>query len=166
MQQRDIKRVGFWKRSLALAIDLVLLSITLTITTSEILPAATQNQFAIELAVYSVIAVYTSSEIWAAGTPGKRILGLRIARVDAEKADHWRLSLRWSTKSFFVIGGLLWTITSFSPFYILTGFMNLVVAIGCIAAANDDKLSWHDQWAKTAVYRKKDLLIQRMSAVT
>jgi hypothetical protein len=43
--------------------------------------------------------------------------------------------------------------------------INTIVFIGCLQAANDDRLTWHDQWAHTAVcyrprsYRSFDAIV-------
>ena len=72
-------------------------------------------------------------------------------------ADRWRLILRWSAKQFWLFAMLLFILTSVPLFYVLSGFMSLIVIIECLFASNDDKLAWHDQWAGTAVYRRARL---------
>ena len=68
-------------------------------------------------------------------------------------AERWSLILRWSAKQFWLFAMLLFILTSVPLFYVLSGFMSLIVIIGCLFASNDDKLAWHDQWARTGVYR-------------
>jgi hypothetical protein len=45
-------------------------------------------------------------------------------------------------------------VTAFPILYFLAGLASLFVLIGCLFASNDDKLTWHDQWAKTAVEKR------------
>jgi uncharacterized RDD family membrane protein YckC len=35
--------------------------------------------------------------------------------------------------------------------------MNAVLLVGFLYALNDDKRAWHDEWAGTAVYRRRKL---------
>ena len=98
---------------------------------------------------------YTSFEIWVAATPGKFALGLRISAQDCGPADRWTRVLRWSTKHFWLLAAMLFALTEFGPLRLLAGFSSLIFAIGCLFASNDDKLAWHDQWAHTAVCKRR-----------
>ena len=108
-----------------------------------------------KLLFYGGALLYTTMEIWTAATPGKLLLGLHIRQQDGTPADFWRLVLRWSTKQLPILATILYIVTAFGPFYLLSGFSSLLVAIGCFFAGNDDRLTWHDQWAHTAVYWKR-----------
>jgi hypothetical protein len=35
--------------------------------------------------------------------------------------------------------------------------MWLIVVIGCFAALGESRLTWHDRWSKTAVFRAREL---------
>jgi hypothetical protein len=64
-------------------------------------------------------------------------LGLRIAGTDGRRADPWRLFLRWFTKQYAWICTILFAATGARVFYMLGGFMNGVLIIGCFFAANE-----------------------------
>jgi uncharacterized RDD family membrane protein YckC len=104
-----------------------------------------------EAIISAVLLLYASQEIWFGATLGKRVLGLRIRRIDGE-LDRWNLLLRWLTKQMPVILYPLFALTGFALFYYIGGLMNALVFIGCLFAANDDKLAWHNQWSHTAVF--------------
>jgi hypothetical protein len=36
----------------------------------------------------------------------------------------------------------------------LAGFMNGIILVGCLQALDEDKRTWHDEWARTAVFRR------------
>ena len=106
----------------------------------------------IELIVGLVVLIYTLMEVFFRGTPGKLILRMRIMAIDGTPADKWQLILRWSTKQSPLLASILFDVTQYSPFKVLSGLSGFIIFIGCLFVANDDKLAWHDQWAMTAVY--------------
>ena len=151
------RRAGFWIRVLAVVIDLVP-AIVLFIGAATFVTFAWGSAGGrdVEARIGEVLGdaavlLYMSLEIWIAGTLGKRLLGLRIAAADGLPADRWRLMLRWSTKQFPLLCALLFAATRFPLLYVIGGFTNLFVVIGCLFASNDDHLTWHDQWAGTSV---------------
>jgi uncharacterized RDD family membrane protein YckC len=103
----------------------------------------------------SGLFIYSWTELFFGGTPGKLLLGLRIAGADGSPAEFWKRFSRWLTKQLSIICWLLFILTQFQGFYVVGGFMNLVLGIGFLYSSNDDKQAWHDQWCGTAVYRKK-----------
>jgi uncharacterized RDD family membrane protein YckC len=154
-----MKRVGFWLRVLALLIDSVFVLLLLMLCrflNLQITGNAESSRLADGL-FYAVVLIYTLTEVFFAATPGKLFLKLRIGRNDCAIADKWRLSLRWSTKQLPLILVLMFVATNWPPFMLLRGLSSAIILLGCFYAANDDKLSWHDQWAGTAVYRAADL---------
>jgi uncharacterized RDD family membrane protein YckC len=160
---QSLYRAGFWIRTLAMLIDLMAaLAITgiATMVMLWIWDSVGGRETAERVGqtiLYGGFLAYTSFEAWTAGTPGKILLGMRIAAQDGSSADRWQLILRWSSKQFWLFAMLLFILTSVPLFYVLSGFMSLIVIVGCLFASNDDKLAWHDQWAGTAVYRRARL---------
>ena len=57
-----------------------------------------------------------------------------------------------------VAAGLTEAITLVKGFRIIAGFSNAVVAMGCLMALGETKQTWHDQWAGTAVFRKREVM--------
>jgi uncharacterized RDD family membrane protein YckC len=154
-----MKRVGFWLRVLASLIDsvFVLLLLMFSLAAHLLIIGNARSSRLFDGFFWTAILIYTATEVFLAGTPGKRILRIKIGRNDCTSADKWRLGLRWSTKQLPLILLLLFIATNWLFFTILRGLTAAVVFFGCFYAANDDKLSWHDQWAGTAVYRTRDL---------
>jgi uncharacterized RDD family membrane protein YckC len=149
-------RAGFWIRLLATAIDIVvmvLIGVGVAAVTEMAVAAISYSIAPTGLAalVYAMWLAYTSMEIWFAATPGKMIFRLRVGNADCSEADFWRLFLRWSTKWSWLFLSFVFMLTEWPPLYLLSGFISLVVVIGCLFAANDDRMTWHDQWARTAV---------------
>ena len=150
-------RAGFWIRTLAAAIDvlaMLLIGVGAVAAALAVLEVASLEspETAAAAFVYAVWLAYTSMEIWFAATPGKMPFRLRVSNADGSPADFWRLFLRWSTKWSWLFLSVLFLLTDWPPVYLLAGFISLVVVIGCFFAANDDRLTWHDRWARTAVY--------------
>jgi len=154
-----MKRVGFWLRTLALLIDsvVVLLLAMLCLLLNLQITGDAESSRLVDGLFYAAVLIYTATEVFFAATPGKLILKIRIGRNDCTKADKWRLVLRWSTKQLPLILLLMFIATNWPPFTLLRGLTVAVIFLGCFYAANDDRLSWHDQWAGTAVYRTRDL---------
>ena len=149
-------RAGFWIRVLATMIDIVAMLILATSISAAIETLLAGTTYSIAEGGYDAISTvmwlgYTSFEIWTAATPGKLLCRLRISQPDCSPADFWQRVLRWSTKWLGLILLLLFSLSDLTPLYWLAGVMNTVVFIGCLHAANEDRLSWHDQWAHTTV---------------
>ena len=147
------QRAGFWIRVLAAVIDIVamiVISIALAVMMQAIPDVDART---VQTIVYAAWLGYTTFEIWTAATPGKLILRLRISEQDCTPAEFWRRVLRWSTKQFWLIAYLFFLLSTSWVLYAIGGFSSLIVTIGSLYAANDDRLTWHDQWAHTAVCR-------------
>jgi uncharacterized RDD family membrane protein YckC len=162
----EVKRSGFFIRLLAALID-VALGVLVTGGVFYILDATlgrarVNQERVVEFVNGLLVLAYSSSEIIFAGTPGKLLLGLRIRSADGGNADRWRLFARWSTKWSGVFCILLFSITGLQGLSLLAGAMNFMVVMGCLFAVNDDKQAWHDQWCRTAVYRKPKIRREQM----
>ena len=75
--------------------------------------------------------------------------------MNGEAADRWRLFLRWETKHLPLLATMLFEATGYVPAWLLAGLMNTIISVGCLMALNDDQLTWHDEWARTAVYPRR-----------
>jgi uncharacterized RDD family membrane protein YckC len=98
--------------------------------------------------------LYSSLEVQYAASPGKMVMGLRIGRRNAREAEFGRLLLRWSTKNYWLVPALLDYCYADGFLRIVTGLMIIVLLIGLLGAFNDDRLTWHDLWAGTAVWAR------------
>jgi uncharacterized RDD family membrane protein YckC len=148
------------RRILATIIDLVIFLIAsrlISILVEPPLRARIQTEwradYVLSLIMFALLLLYSSLEMIVAATPGKMLLGLRIARADGESAPTSMLLMRWSTKQFPYILAIFQLIT-FSPFLgAFANLMNLILWIGCLQMLDEDRRSWLDWWARTAVIR-------------
>ena len=158
------QRAGSIRRILATVIDLVIFLIAwwlISILVEPPLRARIQTEwradYVLSLITPALWLLYSSLEMIVAATPGKMLLGLRIARMDGEVAPASMLLMRWSTKQFPYIL-LIFQLITFSPFLrAFANLMNLILWIGCLQMLNEDRRSWLDLWAHTAVIREKKL---------
>jgi uncharacterized RDD family membrane protein YckC len=99
--------------------------------------------------------LYSSLEMIVAATPGKMFLDLRIARVDGREAPTSMLVMRWSAKQLPYIL-MVFQMLTFSDFLgAMASLTNGIVWIGCLQMLDEDRRSWLDLWAHTAVIREK-----------
>jgi len=152
-------RAGFWVRTAATAIDVVAMMVIAGGVVAVTVAALSAASYSIAddgaaALMYAVCLAYSSFELWTAATPGKMVFQLRVMNADCTPADFWRRFLRWSTKWCWLLLSILFLLTEWSPLYLLSGFISGLVVIGSFFAANDDRLSWLDQWARTAVCRR------------
>jgi uncharacterized RDD family membrane protein YckC len=158
------RRVGFWLRALATLIDAVFLLIlwVLAILSVEFigfrLRLNRQSIGAFEsYAPIGLILLYTAMDIVFHGTPGKFCAGLEIANLDGSVPSGWTLFNRWTYKWTFLILTLFWMIFGQVLLKFLAGIWSFLIVLGCFAAAGDSRMTWHDQWAKTAIFRRREL---------
>ena len=157
-----MERAGFWLRAAAVALDLVVGGTFIlgggfiVHVLMEVLDTSWPVADRVEEGGMTVLLLaYTSTEVWLAGTPGKLVLGMTIGTAAGADAGGWTLALRWSAKYFGYLLGLVYSITRDPVDYFLSGWMNLVVAVGCLQALDEDRRAWHDEWAGTAVLRRR-----------
>lgn len=159
-----MKRIGFWWRALAVAMDVIIVSminavvvaiLQMNVSTDHAMATAT---VIINLCMVSFMLLYSMLEPVFAATPGKVLFGLAIGNANGTRADKSTLWLRWSSKYLPLLLMSLWLITRNGGFYVLAGMANSVVAIGCLMALGEMKRTWVDQWAGTAVFKKRDLI--------
>lgn len=156
-----MQRAGFWRRAVAQAIDVVAagaLAFALQVAVYVVLTDSGRPEFVrylYDLTNTGVFLAYTSSEVWVRRSPGKMLLGLVIAYPDGSRADRWTLFLRWSTKFSAYLVALVGVVT-LQPAILqyLSGFMLVVVMVGCLQALDEHKRAWHDEWSRTAVFRR------------
>jgi len=155
-------RAGPIRRILASIIDLVIFWIAaglISVLIDPPLRARIQTEWRADY-VLSIITIvlwllYSSPEMIVAATPGKIFLNLRITRVDGAEAPTSTLVMRWSAKQLPYILAVFQMLT-FSDFLgALASLTNGIVWIGCLQMLDEDRRSWLDQWAHTAVIREK-----------
>ena len=154
------QRAGSIRRMFATVIDLIIFLIAwwlISILVEPPLRARIQTEwradYVLSLIMFALWLLYSSLEMIVAATPGKMLLGLRIDQADGEVAPASMLLMRWSTKQLPCILLIFQRIT-FSPFLgAFASLMNLILWIGCLQMLDEDRRSWLDWWARTAVIR-------------
>jgi uncharacterized RDD family membrane protein YckC len=159
--EERVARAGFWARAAAALIDGIVVAVLYFIVAAAVIVVATssdassrRSELALRVAGSVLVLAYTSTEVWFAGTPAKLLLGMRIGAAAGGPADRWTLALRWSSKYFGSWLGLINAVTGDAGSYFLAGWMNTVVLTGCLQALDEYRRTWHDQWARTAVWRR------------
>jgi uncharacterized RDD family membrane protein YckC len=114
----------------------------------------TRAEYVLSLIMIGLWLLYTSLEMIAAATPGKLFLGLRIVRSDGSEAPAAVLVMRWSSKqlpSILTLFGLL----TFNAFLGWTANLTtMILWVGCLQMLDEDRRSWLDMWAHTAVIKE------------
>jgi uncharacterized RDD family membrane protein YckC len=102
-----------------------------------------------------VIAIgYTLTEIFMAGTPGKQILGIIIADERGVRASTQQLATRWVVKHSGDLIRMVGTLTGIAIIVSLGGLVGLVIVVGCFFVLGQKRQAFHDNAAKTAVFKK------------
>lgn len=96
-----------------------------------------------------VALAYTLIEAFTGASPGKRVMGLQVAREDGSQGDIQLYLLRWALKN---SGSLLQFVLP-----LISSLVSLVFFFGCFAALGDKRQALHDILGKTAVYKKSDI---------
>ena len=154
-------RSGFWIRAAATAIDaVVFLVFGATIyMAQDVLYARGElteaKQRGLDAMLITLWLAYSSMEAMIGATGGKLACGIVIALPDGAPAPAWTRILRWSTKQFGYWMLLLWLLSDQPFFYIIAGFVNSVLLVGCLRALGEEKRTWHDLWSHTAVVSRK-----------
>lgn len=93
--------------------------------------------------------VYTLVEAFTGASPGKRVMGMQIAKADGTAGDTSLYLLRWALKN---SGSILNYILP-----IIASLVSTVFFFGCFAALGEKRQALHDIIAKSAVYKKADI---------
>jgi uncharacterized RDD family membrane protein YckC len=155
--------VGFWLRALATLIDAVLvliLSIVAVVGLDEFVRPRLTFQNINVVGDYVAIAVilnYTAMDVVFHGTLGKFFVGLKIANSDGSAPSAWTLANRWTYKWTFLLLALLSMLLGQVLLASLANLWMFLILLGCLGAMGEAKLTWHDRWAKTAVFHRRDL---------
>jgi uncharacterized RDD family membrane protein YckC len=163
-------RIGFWPRTIALVIDLFILLVfriivMLFLAPDASLPQRVHDDMAAKAEYLgNIIAaafwvVLTLFEAFLAAAPGKIVMRLEIANANATKAQPKALWLRWLAKNAAALLVLAAAATRNKYLLAFAGVCNGVVAIGCLMALRTSHQTWHDQWANTAVFLSRQVLV-------
>ncbi|RDE33683.1 RDD family protein [Parageobacillus thermoglucosidasius] len=127
---------GFWKRLAAYLLDGLIVGVPIVLIGYVITNSWENNWFTSAAnIVYSIVV----PAVWSGYTVGKKLLGVRIAKVNGGKVGIGTMFLRS------VVGGLV---------YVVTFGVALVIS-AIMVAAREDKRSIHDFIAGTYVTTEK-----------
>ncbi|BDG34435.1 RDD family protein [Parageobacillus sp. VR-IP] len=127
---------GFWKRLAANLLDGIIVGIPISLIGYLITNSWEENWFT---SLANIVYALVVPAVWSGYTVGKRLLGIRIAKVNGGKVGIGTMFLRS------VVGGLVYVIT--------LGIGVIISAI--MVAAREDKRSIHDFIAGTYVTTEK-----------
>jgi uncharacterized RDD family membrane protein YckC len=127
---------GFWKRLAAGLLDGLIVGLPLVLIGYLITGSWEENWFTTAANIVYGLVV---PAVWSGYTVGKKLLGIRIAKVNGEKVGIGTMFLRS------VVGGLVYGLT--------LGIALIISAI--MVAAREDKRSIHDFIAGTYVTTEK-----------
>lgn len=126
------KPAGFWKRFLASLLDGIIIGIPLGVISYLITGKAEGNWFT---SLINILYFWIVPVVWSGYTVGKKIIGIRIVKVNGEKLGFGAMFLR-SFVAYLIYG-------------ITLGLAFIVSAI--MVAAREDKRAIHDFIAGTYV---------------
>ena len=110
--------------------------------------------YVLSIIMIALWLLYSSLEMIVAATPGKLFLSLRIVGVDGNEAPTSLLVMRWSSKQLPFIFMLFAMLTFSDLLGSLANLTAMILWIGCLQMLDEDRRSWLDMWAHTAVIRE------------
>jgi uncharacterized RDD family membrane protein YckC len=113
---------------------------------------------ALMVVVPLIYVVYYLIEGLTGLTLGKLILGIKVANEDGTTAPVGTLMTRWAVKSSGNILTILGTILGISILGSIGGYVGLIIFVGCFMVLSAKKQAIHDMVAKTAVFKKSDIV--------
>jgi len=155
------QRAGPIRRMLASVIDLGIFLMAAWLISMLIEPALRARiqtewraDYVLNIIMIALWLLYSSLEMIVAATPVTLFLSLRIVGVDGNEAPTSQLVMRWSSKQMpFIL--MLFAMLTFSD--LLGSLANLtimILSIGCLQMLDEDRRSWLDMWAHTAVIKE------------
>lgn len=93
--------------------------------------------------------VYTLVEALTGASPGKRVMGMKVAKADGTSGDVSLYLLRWALKNSGTILNFILPVIS--------SLASLVFFFGCFGALSEKRQALHDIIAKSAVYKTADI---------
>ena len=163
-------RIGFWPRAIAVVIDLFILFVfrvvvMLFLAPDAMLPRFVQDDMAAraerlgDIIAAAFWVALTLCEAFFAAAPGKMVMRLEIANANATKAQPRTLWQRWLAKDAVALVVFAAAIARNRYLLAIAAVAYGVVAVGCLMALGGSRQSWHDRWAKTAVFLSRQVLV-------
>ena len=159
----DPPRAGFGARAAASLLDVLVLLPALGIYVAVLYSLDANNkltpnvEYLIDVSGSVFGVVYTTFEIFTAGTPGKLMLGLRIRDETGNAAHAARLTRRWLIKNGGTVVSVAGVALGMNIVERTGDLIGLLIVVGFLFTLRESRQAWYDEWAGTAVYRRKDL---------
>ncbi len=147
-----MQRIGFGPRLAAAVIDTVIATVATWIVWAFFLMLGMPYLASVFFALTPL--AYSSFEIFKAATPGKMIMTIIIRQADGSPAPQDMLIRRWVAKYSELLLYLLGAISTVSVVSYLGFIAGLVVIVGCFFVRKEERLTFHDMFAGTAVYNE------------
>jgi uncharacterized RDD family membrane protein YckC len=129
---------GFWKRLAANLLDGIIVGIPISLIGYLITNSWEENWFT---SLANIVYALVVPAVWSGYTVGKKLLGIRIAKVNGGKVGIGTMFLRS------IVGSLV---------YVITLGIGLIIS-AIMVAAREDKRSIHDFIAGTYVTTEKPI---------
>jgi uncharacterized RDD family membrane protein YckC len=104
------------------------------------------------------VFLYSLIEAFTGASPGKMALGLKVGREDGRPGSVGVYARRWAVKYSGTLLGLLGAVPGLQVAELLATASGLVIFAGCFLVLGDRRQALHDLAAKSAVFRRIDLL--------
>ena len=185
MDTHKQKRIGFGPRLTAFIIDSFFISLLASLLMNQIMgdvfndfisgrlteiilaagTAVTEESseayakmMRVSLFIAHFSTLYMMVEAFWGATPGKMILGLRVGDEKGRGGDIWIYFPRYLIKNSSVLIDLLGRLAGIDAVRSLAGLTGMVIFFGCFLVLGVRRQAVHDILAKTAVFRKEDLV--------
>jgi uncharacterized RDD family membrane protein YckC len=119
---------------------------------------AYQNMMRVSMFIAHFSALYMMVEGFLGASPGKMILGLRVGTETGDGGDVWTYFPRYLIKNSSILIDLFGRLSGIDPVRSLGGLVGMVVFFGCFMVLGVRRQAIHDLLARTAVFRKEDLV--------
>jgi uncharacterized RDD family membrane protein YckC len=104
--------------------------------------------------IYLIVIGYSLTEIFMAGTPGKQMLGIIIGDERGVRGTTQQLATRWVVKNSGSLIQMVAGLVGLSFLDTLGRIVAFVIFVGCFFVLGQKRQAFHDQIAKTAVFKK------------
>lgn len=108
--------------------------------------------------LYLLTLVYYSLEILVGASIGKMILGIQIGRADRRTADSMPLILRYLIKNLASFISIIFLATQIQALNTVSVLFSVAVLVGFFFVLGRKRQAFHDMFAKTAIFYKKDII--------
>jgi uncharacterized RDD family membrane protein YckC len=110
------------------------------------------------IGIYVFGFLYSLIEAFTGASPGKMVLKLKVGLEDGRNAPLASYVSRWAVKYAGTLIGLVALLPGLALLGTVGSLAGFVIFIGCFLVLGDKRQALHDMAAKTAVFKKADLV--------